>query len=91
MFLLNSQEQWLGTSYRKVPLEGLGASVGVVSTNLTVVVDIQAMKLIQPVGDGLKETNSCVSFQALCASTRDEQRRPGLTLPSQPRGRFLGL
>lgn len=36
-----------------MPLEGFRPSVGVVSTNLTVVVDIQAVKLIQPVGDGL--------------------------------------
>lgn len=35
-----------------MPLEGFGTPVGVVSTNLTVIVDIQAMKLIQPVRNG---------------------------------------
>lgn len=40
-------------TYCKVPLERLGPSVGVVPTDLTVVVDVQTMEFIQPVGDGL--------------------------------------
>lgn len=41
-------------TYCKVPLECLGPSVGVVPTDLTVVVDVQTMEFIQPVGDGLR-------------------------------------
>lgn len=41
-------------TYCKVPLERLGPSVGVVPTNLTVVVDVQTMEFIQPVRDGLQ-------------------------------------
>lgn len=41
-------------TYCKVPLESLGPSVGVVPTDLTVVVDVQTMEFIQPVGDGLR-------------------------------------
>lgn len=78
-------------SYREVPLEGLGPSVGVVPTNLTVVVDIQAMKLIQPIGDGLKETNNCMSSPSSVLPHGRDRGDQGLTLPSQPRGRFLGL
>ena len=35
----------------KMSLEGLGSFVGEVSTNLTVVRDIETMQLVQPVGD----------------------------------------
>lgn len=42
--------------YRKVPLEGFGPSVRVVSTDLTVVVDVQTMEFIEPVRDWLEET-----------------------------------
>lgn len=44
----------VNVTYCKVPLECLGASVGVVTTNLTVVVDVQTMEFIQPVWDGLQ-------------------------------------
>lgn len=43
-------------TYSEVPLEGLRPSVSVVPADLTVVVDVQAVELVQPVGDGLKET-----------------------------------
>lgn len=42
-----------GSAYCKVPLEGLGSSVGVVSTDLTVVVDVQAVQFVEPVRDRL--------------------------------------
>lgn len=35
-------------------LEGFGSSVGVVSTDLTVVVDVQPMEFIEPVGNRLQ-------------------------------------
>lgn len=38
-----------------MPLEGLGSSVRVVSTDLTVIVDVQAMEFIQPVWNGLEQ------------------------------------
>lgn len=41
--------------YRKVSLEGFGPSVRVVSTDLTVVVDVQTMEFIEPVRDRLEE------------------------------------
>lgn len=41
--------------YRKVSLESFGPTVCIVPTNLTVVVDVQAMELVQPVGDWLEE------------------------------------
>lgn len=78
-----------------MPLEGFGTPVGVVSTNLTVIVDIQAMKLIQPVRNGLREIREeGVLGWCLHLLSKQETRNTGvsgLTLPSQPRGRFLGL
>ena len=38
---------------REVPLEGLGTSVGVVATDLTAVADVEAVQLVEPVGDWL--------------------------------------
>ena len=38
--------------FHKVPLKDLGSSVGVVPTDLTVIVYIEAMQLIQPIGNG---------------------------------------
>jgi hypothetical protein len=75
VFLLSSQEQWLSTPYRKVPLEGLGPSVGVVPTDLTVVVDIQAVELVQPVGDGLKESD-CMRFPSSGMPMMEGDRGP---------------
>lgn len=40
------------TPFSEVPLEGLRPSVSVVPADLTVVVDVQAVELVQPVGDG---------------------------------------
>lgn len=40
-----------------MPLEGLGSSVRVVSTDLTVIVDVQPMEFIQPVWNGLEQIN----------------------------------
>merc|ERR550519_1015954 len=37
----------------KMSLKSLGSLVSEVSTNLTVVRDVEAMQLVQPVGDGL--------------------------------------
>ena len=51
-------------------LESLGSFVGEVSTNLTVVRDIEAMQLVQPVGDGLayqERTYSLIFFALLSA------------------------
>ena len=36
-----------------MPLEGLGPAVGSVAADLTCVGDVEAMQLVQPVGDGL--------------------------------------
>lgn len=87
-------------TYCKVPLESLGPSVGVVTTNLTVVVDVQSMEFIQPVWDGLEQGESRIrSHGKETQRSRVESvtcpTSPGLivsvTFPSQPRGRFLGL
>lgn len=78
-----------------MPLEGLRSSVGVVPTDLTVVVDVEAVEFIQPVGNGLQETRKEQSQECLRLLPKWEMGRKtvmlGLTLPSQPRGRFLGL
>lgn len=42
------------TTYCKVSLEGFRSSVGVVSTDLTVVVDVQSVEFIEPVGNWLQ-------------------------------------
>ena len=42
----------ISATHRKVSLEGLGSSVYIVSTYLTVVADVEAVQLVQPVGDG---------------------------------------
>lgn len=39
-----------------MPLEGFGAPVVVVPTDLAVVVDVQPVELIEPVGDGLEQS-----------------------------------
>ena len=52
----------------KMSLESLRSFVGEVSTNLTVVRDIEAMQLVQPVGDGLayqERTYSLIFFALL--------------------------
>lgn len=49
----------LKSTYCKVSLEGFGAPVVVVATDLTVVVDVQPVELIEPVRDrleGIKES-----------------------------------
>jgi hypothetical protein len=38
-----------------MPLERLRSTVGEVATDLTCVADVEAVKLVQPVWDGLKE------------------------------------
>lgn len=42
------------TTYCKVSLEGFGSPVVVVSTDFTVVVDVESMEFIEPVWDWLK-------------------------------------
>lgn len=39
-----------------MPLEGLGSPVGVVATDLTVVVDVQAVQLVEPIWNRLEGT-----------------------------------
>lgn len=68
-------------------LEGFGAPVVVVSTDLAVVVDVQPVELIEPVRDRLEGTNS--QHNPLDKQKMFPERGP--TLPSQPSGRFLGL
>lgn len=40
-----------------MPLEGLGPPVGVVPADLTVVVDVQPVEFVEPVGNGLQGGN----------------------------------
>ena len=44
--------------YRKVPLKGLGPPIGVVSADLTVVVDVQTVEFIEPIRNGLQGTTA---------------------------------
>lgn len=50
----------LKSTYCKVSLEGFGAPVVVVATDLTVVVDVQPVELIEPVWDRLEEIEQSV-------------------------------
>lgn len=50
-----NHEKTTTATYCKVPLEGLGSSVSVVSTDLTVVVDVQPVQFIEPVWNWLQE------------------------------------
>lgn len=89
---LNAHPTLTTNTYCKVPLEGFGSPVGVVSTNLTVVVDVQTMELIEPVWDRLERRRSQeeASDDWSCRA-RHRMIRVAFTFPSQPRGRFLGL
>lgn len=63
-------KSWKKTTYCKVPLEGFGSPVIVVSTDLTVVVDVQPMQFIEPVWnwlEGIKQQS------AITKSSSDEE------------------
>lgn len=50
----DDSDLWNWKTYRKVSLEGFGPPVIVVSTDLTVVVDVQPMELVEPVRNRLE-------------------------------------
>lgn len=50
----NDGEELYCKTYCKVPLEGFGSPVVVVSTDFTVVVDVESVEFVEPVWDRLE-------------------------------------
>lgn len=66
----------------KMSLEGLRSFVYVITANLAVITDVQAMQFIQPVWNWLEKKIANESTQI---------QKVYITFPSHPKGKFLGL
>lgn len=58
-----------------MPLEGFGSPVGVVPTDLTVVVDVQSVEFIQPVWDGLEAEGQRSAEPTTAESQNDRNKQ----------------